>query len=89
MANKFEKLAKDAHHLTDEQFKIRFSSLTKLSDEDTIKIIKDSGISKEDLAALLMLIRDTIDFNNKTNQSILQITGGVQALASIVKKLIL
>ena len=89
MPNKIDKLADDAQVLTDEQFKVRFSSLTKLSDGDIGKIINDSGISKQDLASLLVAVKNATDFNNKTAQSIQSIQNGVQALVSIAKKLML
>ena len=89
MPNKFDKLANDAQLLTDEQFKVRFSSLTKLNDSDIGKIINDSGISNQDLASLLIAVKNASDFNNKTAQSILSIQNGVQALVSITKKLML
>ncbi len=89
MANKFDKLADEAKALTDEKFNARFSSLTKLSDSDVSKVVKDSGISNENLAALLAAVRNATEFNNKTAQSISNIQNGVQALASIVKKILL
>jgi hypothetical protein len=89
MPNKYDKLANDVKVLTDEQFKVRFSSLTKLSDSDISRIINDSGISKEDLTSLLMEIKNATAFNNKTAQSVMNITNGVQALLSIAKKLLL
>lgn len=89
MPNKYDKLANDVKVLTDEQFKVRFSSLTKLSDSDISRIINDSGISKEDLTSLLVEIKNATAFNNKTAQSVMNITNGVQALLSIAKKLLL
>ena len=89
MPNKFDKLADEAKALTDEQFKVRFSSLTKLNDADIGKIIDDSGISKADLASLLVEVKNATDFNNKTAQSVMNIQNGVQALVSIAKKLLL
>ncbi len=88
MPNKFDKLADEAKQMTDEQFQVRFSSLTKLNDADIGKIITDSGISKEDLAALLVEVKAATDFNNKTAQSVMNIQNGVQALVSITKKLL-
>lgn len=89
MPNKFDKLADQAKALTDEQFKTRFSSLTKLNDSDISKIINDSGISKENLAGLLAEVKNATEFNNKTAQSVINIQNGVQALVSIVKKVLL
>ena len=88
MPNKFDKLADEAQALTDEQFKTRFSSLTKLSDNDISKIINDSGISKENLADLLVAVKSATDFNEKTVKSVQSIQNGVKALISITKMLI-
>jgi hypothetical protein len=88
MPNKFDKLADAAQAMTDAEFANRFSSLTRLSDVEIGKIINDSGISKEDLAALLAEVKSATAFNNKTAQSIAGIQNGVQALASIAKKLL-
>lgn len=89
MPNKYDKLANEALILTDDQFKVRFSSLTKLNDNEIGKIIDDSGISKQDLAQLLVEVKNATTFNNKTAQSILSIQNGVQALVAITKKLLL
>lgn len=89
MPNKFDKLADEAKVLTDEQFKVRFSSLTKLNDADIGKIIDESGINKKDLASLLVEVKNATAFNNKTAQSVMNIQNGVQALVSIAKKLML
>lgn len=89
MANKYEKLAGDAQAITDAQFKERFASLTALNNDDIAKIINSTGISKENLAALLVEIKNATDYNNMTAQSILNITNGVQALVAITKKLLL
>jgi hypothetical protein len=89
MANKFDKLANEAQEMTDEQFKERFASLTSLNDNDIGKIIKETGISKTDLATLLVVIKNATEYNNKTAQSIGNIQNGVFALVSIAKKLLL
>jgi hypothetical protein len=89
MPNKFDKLADEAQALTDNQFKTRFSSLTKLSDNDIDKIVKDTGISKENLASLLAAVKNATAFNEKTVKSVQSIQNGVSALVSIAKKLML
>lgn len=89
MPNKYDKLAKEAKDLTDNQFRSRFSSLTKLSDSDIEKIISDSGISKENLADLLAEVKNATEFNEKRAKSVTGIQNGVQALLSIVKKVLL
>ncbi len=89
MANKYDKLAGDAQSMTDLAFKERFASLTSMSDNEIGKIIKDTGISKEDLAALLAVIKNATEYNNKTAQSIGSIQNGMSALFAITKKLLL
>ena len=89
MANKYDKLATEAQAITDAQFRDRFSSLTTLTDNEIGKIIKDTGINKEDLASLLVVIKNATDYNNATAQSIGKIQFGVQALVAITKKLLL
>ena len=89
MANKYDKLADEAQAITDAQFKERFSSLTTLNDNEIGKVLKDSGISKQDLASLLVAVKNATSYNNKTAQSISNIQNGVLALVSIAKKLLL
>jgi hypothetical protein len=89
MANKYDKLAGEAQAITDNQFKERFASLTSLNDNDIGKIISTTGITKENLAALLVEIKNATEFNNNTAQSIIKIQNGVQALVAITKKLLL
>lgn len=89
MPNKYDKLAGEAQAITDAQFKERFSSLTTLNDDDIGKIINTTGISKKDLAALLVEIKNATVYNNNTAQSILKIQNGVQALVAITKKLLI
>jgi succinate dehydrogenase flavin-adding protein (antitoxin of CptAB toxin-antitoxin module) len=88
MPNKFDRFAEQAEAMTDDEFKNRFSSLTRLSDDDITKVIKDTGIGNEDLAMLLAEVKNATEFNNKTAQSIASISGGVQALVAITKKLL-
>ena len=89
MANKYDKLAEEAQAITDEQFRERFSSLTSLSESDIGKILKSTGISRENLAALLVEIKAATDYNDKMTQSIMNIKGGIHALVAITKKLLL
>ncbi len=88
MPNKFDKLAGEAQAMTDNEFKDRFSSLTRLHDAEITKIIDDTGISQKDLANLLAEIKNATAINNKTAQSVINIQNGVQALVSITKKLL-
>lgn len=89
MANKFEKLADEAKAITDAEFGERFARLTSMSENDIGKILKSTGISRQDLAALLVEVKNATEFNNKTAQSITNIQNGVNALVAIAKKLLL
>lgn len=89
MANKYDKLAEEAQVMTDTQFKERFATLTSMSDTEIGKIIKDTGISKQDLASLLVVIKNATEYNNKTAQSLSNIQNGMFALVAITKKLLL
>lgn len=89
MANKYEKLASEAQAITDAQFAERFASLTSLSDKEITKVINDTGISKEDLASLLLAIKNATSYNEATAKSVGNIQFGVQALVAITKKLLL
>lgn len=89
MPSKYDKLVDEAQAITDEKFRERFSSLTSMSEADIGKIIKSTGISKENLAALLVEIKNATEYNDKLAKSIGNIQGGVQALVAITKKLLL
>ena len=88
MPNKFEKLAKEAADMADEEFKTEFSRLTRLNDSEIEKIIDDTGISKEDLAEVLKEIKDATASNEAKAKTIQNINNGVSALIGIAKKLI-
>ena len=88
MPNKFDKLAKQAAEMADEEFKIEFSRLTRLNDDEIKKIIDETGISKQDLADVLSKIKDSTTSNDSKAKAIQNINNGVSALVGIVKKLI-
>lgn len=89
MPSKYDKLVSDAQAITDEKFRERFSSLTSLSETEIGKVLKSTGISNENLAALLLEIKNATEYNDKLAKSINNIQGGVQALVAITKKLLL
>lgn len=89
MPSKYDKLVDEAQAITDDKFRERFSSLTSLSETDIGKILKSTGISKENLATLLVEIKNATEYNDKLAKSIANIQGGVQALVAITKKLLL
>lgn len=88
MPNKFDKLAKDAASMADDDFKTQFNNLTQLTDDDTAKIINESGISRQDLTQVLKEIKDTTKSNDEKATAISNINGGVSALVGIAKKLL-
>ena len=88
MPNKFDKLAKQAAEMADEEFKIEFSRLTRLNDNEIEKIIDETGISKRDLADVLSKIKDSTASNESKAKAIQNINNGVSALVGIVRKLI-
>ena len=88
MPNKFEKLAKEAAEMADEDFKAEFSRLTRLNDSEIEKIIDDTGISKEDLAEVLKELKDATASNEAKAKAIQNINNGVSALIGIAKRLI-
>ncbi len=89
MPSKYDKLVEDAQAITDEKFRERFSVLTSLSETEIGKVLKATGISKTDLASLLVEIKNATEYNDKLAKSINNIQGGVQALVAITKKLLL
>lgn len=89
MPSKYDKLVEDAQAITDEKFRERFSILTSLSEAEIGKVLKSTGISKENLATLLVEIKNATEYNDKLAKSINNIQGGVQALVAITKKLLL
>jgi hypothetical protein len=88
MPNKFKKLAEEAAQLADEHFANRFSSLTRLNEEDIENIINETGINKEDLAAVLQEVKKSTSGNEAKATAIKNIDKGVSALVSIVKRFI-
>jgi ribosome-binding protein aMBF1 (putative translation factor) len=88
MPNKFERLAKEAAQMADEEFKMEFSSLTRLNDSEIEKIIDESGISKQDLAQVLKEVKNATASNEAKATAIKNINNGVEALIGIAKKLL-
>ena len=75
MPNKFDKLAKQAAEMADEEFKIEFSRLTRLNDDEIEKIIDETGISKRDLADVLSKIKDSTASNESKAKAIQKLSG--------------
>ncbi|NNV54948.1 hypothetical protein [Limnovirga soli] len=86
MAYKFDVFAKAAAKMADDKFTIQFSSLTSLNDDEVEAIIKDSGISKADLAKVLAEVKDATNNNQAKAAAINKINGGISALVGIAAK---
>lgn len=86
MPNKFADLAKEAAAMTDEEFQSEFASLTKLTDDDTEKLINDVGISKKELAQILKTVKDSTASNEAKAAAIQKINKGVTTLVAIAKR---
>lgn len=86
--NPFTKLANEAKQMTDEAFKSRFSSLTSLNDGEITSIIKDTGISKKDLAETLKHIKAATSENDHNADAISKISKGLEASIAIASKVL-
>ena len=88
MPNKFEEFAKKAAEMTDSEFKNEFSNLTSLTNNEILKVINETGISKEDLAKVLQAVKDATLSNEAKAKAIKNIDEGISALISIAKKIL-
>ena len=88
MPNKYDKLAEEAAQLTDEHFKNRVSGLTRLTDDEIGKLIKDTGISNKDLASILQVVKKSTADNETTAHAIANMNKGLVVLVEIVKRFI-
>ena len=86
MANKFDVFAKAAAKMADDKFTIQFSSLTRLNDDEVEAIIKDSGISKAELAKVLAEVKDATNKNIAKTDAINKINGSIYAMVGIAAK---
>lgn len=84
----WNKIANEAATATDEQFSNQISGLTRLNDEEIQSLIFDTGISKEDLVAVLKEIKNATKSNKSKANSISNIGKGLQVLVAIASKLI-
>lgn len=88
MPNKFDKLVAEAAELADKEFKNQFTNLTRLNDAETENIIKNTGISQQDLAKVLKEVKDATASNEAKANAIKKINNGVAALVAIAQKLV-
>lgn len=88
MASKWDKIAAEAGEATKAELARQISSLTSLSDSEISTIMNKSGISKEDFAELLQVVKAASGTNRAKAEAIGNINKGVSALIEIVKKLL-
>lgn len=88
MPSKWDKIAAEAAEATKAEFANKISSLTSLSDSEITMIMSKSGISKEDFAKLLHVVKEASGSNRAKATAISNINKGVGALIEIVKKLL-
>ena len=85
MGNKYDAFADRAAEMTDAAFKNKFATLTRLNMQDLEKVIKETGISQQDLAELLKEVKSAATSNEKKAVAISNINGGVTTLIALVK----
>lgn len=81
------KIAKEAGQATDDHFKNQMALLTTLGNTDLEKLILETGISNQDLTAVLNVVKDTTKSNEQKAQAIANISRGMEVLASVAKLL--
>lgn len=86
MPTDWNKIAKEAANETDAQFSSKISGLTRLNDDELQSIIMDTGISKQDLTAVLKEVKDATKSNLAKANAIKNISLGVDALVGIASK---
>lgn len=85
MGNKYDVFADRAADMTDAEFKNKFATLTRLNMQDLEKVIKETGISQQDLAELLKEVKSASTSNEKKAVAISNINKGVTTLIALVK----
>lgn len=88
MPNDWDKIIQSAAKATNAHFAEQLSGLTRLTNADIEALILDSGISKENLADTLQVVKDAGKSNAEKAAAIRNIQQGVDVLVSLVGKLI-
>ena len=88
MPTDWDAIANEAGQATDAHFQNTISSLTRLNDSEISHLIHDTGISKQDLTAVLKEVKDATKSNNAKANAISNINKGVDLLVSIAEKLL-
>lgn len=89
MPTDWEKIARETREATNEKFRDRISSLTRLTNDEIENLINDTGISQTDLTAVLKEIEDATKSNEAKANAISNINKGVSLLVGIAKKFVL
>ena len=88
MPTDWNKIAREAADATDEHFSGEIAKLTRLQDEEILRLIEESGISKEDLVAVLREVKDGTKSNQQKAGAIRNINKGIDLLVSIAGRLL-
>ena len=85
----WKKIAREAREATDEHFKDKISSLTRLTSNEIENLITETGISKTDLTSVLEVVENATKSNEEKATAISKINNGISLLVGIAKKVIL
>ncbi|MDD2793275.1 MAG: hypothetical protein PHD73_08845 [Sediminibacterium sp.] len=88
MLNDWDDIIQKTAKATNAHFAEQLSGLTRLTNADIESLILDSGISKENLADTLQVVKDAGKSNAEKATAIRNIQQGVDVLVSLVGKLI-
>lgn len=73
---------------TDNKFKNKMATLTKLTNNEIDSLMETTGIKKENFAAVIKEISDATKSNEDKVKAISSISKGVSLLVSIVQKVV-
>lgn len=73
---------------TDNKFKTKMASLTRLTNTEIDGLLNSTGIKKEDFAAVIKEITDATKSNNDKVKAIGSISKGVTLLVGIAQKML-
>lgn len=88
MPNDWDDIIQKAAKATNAHFAEQLSGLTRLTNADIEALILDAGISRENLANTLQVVKDAAKSNADKAAAIRNIHQGVDVLVSLVNKLI-
>ncbi|MBL7759367.1 MAG: hypothetical protein JNK08_01590 [Sediminibacterium sp.] len=88
MPNDWDDIIQSAAKATNTHFAEQLSGLTRLTNADIEALILDAGISRENLADTLKVVKDAGKTNAEKAAAIRNIQQGVDVLVSLVGKLI-